>query len=232
VPEALTPAFVLHSRKYGEAHLLVDMFTFTAGRMPLMVRGAASVKSKRRGVLQPFNPLLIAWSGRGSIFNLKQVEQRSYYSLPQGKALYSGFYLNELLIRLVDQHQPVPELFLSYDKTIADLSSRDHLDLSLRHFELELLQSLGYGVDLLYEGHSDTAICADICYNYEPEIGFKRTQVGETYLVKGDTLIALSRRQALDLRQYREARELMRHILHFYLGDKPLKSREFFSIFS
>ena len=193
-----------------------------------MVRGGASAKSTRRGMLQPFNPLLIAWSGRGKIANLRQVEARSCYTLPHGRALFSGFYLNELLIRLIDQNEPVPELFLSYEKTVESLGGGSDPDLPLRHFELELLQSLGYGVDLLHEGRSGAAIRAEACYCYESETGLKRVSTDAEFLAKGDTLMALAQCLGLDARQRGEARELMRHILGFYLGDKPLKSREFF----
>ncbi|WP_456418204.1 DNA repair protein RecO [Thiolapillus sp.] len=226
--DELTPAYVLHSRKYGEHHLLVDMFTCSAGRIPLMARGGAAAKSTRRGMLQPFSPLLITWSGRGRIANLKQVENRSCYVLPRGKALFSGFYLNELLIRLVDQYEPMPELFRSYEKTIESLGDGLALDLPLRCFELELLQTLGYGVDLLHEGQSGVAVSAQACYHYESETGLRRVPQEAGFLAQGDTLMALARQQALDVRQSREARELMRHILGFYLGDRPLKSREFF----
>jgi len=228
LPNELIPAYVLHSRKFGEQHLLVDMLTLSTGRIPLMARGGASAKSTRRAMLQPFNPLLIAWSGRGRIATLKQVESRSCYMLPRGRALFSGYYLNELLIRLIDQNEPVPELFLSYEKTVGSLGSGSDPDLPLRDFELELLQTLGYGVDLLHEGRSGAAVSAGDCYNYEAETGLKRVQAGAGFLAKGDTLIALAQRQVLDSRQNREARELMRYILGFYLGDKPLKSREFF----
>lgn len=226
--EALTPAFVLHSRKYGEHHLLVDMLTLSVGRISLIARGAATAKSSRRGMLQPFNALLIAWSGRGRIPTIKQMDHRSCCTLPQGKALFSGFYLNELLMRLVHQNEPVPELFLSYERTVENLGSQHNLEASLRYFELELLQTLGYGVDLLHEGQSAIAVNTDSCYFYKLESGLIRVVKEENCLVMGDTLIALAKRQALDLRQGREARALMRHILGHYLGDKPLKSRELF----
>ncbi len=211
--------------------MLVDMLTYSAGRISLMVRGAASARSRRRGMLQPFNALLISWSGRGKIPNLQQLEHRSRYALPQGKALFSGFYLNELLTRLVHQNEPVPALFSSYEKTVVSLSNQHDLETSLRHFELDLLQILGYGVDLLHEGRSGMAVNGDTCYNYELETGLIEA-VGKNCLVRGDTLIALAERQALDRRQTREARTMMRYILGYYLGDKPLKSRELFSTLS
>lgn len=226
--EELTPAYVLHARKYGEHHLLVDMLTLAAGRIPLMVRGAGSAKSTRRGLLQPFNPLLINWSGPGTIPNLKQVEQRFTYAMPSGKALFSGFYLNELLIRLIEQNEPVPELFQVYEATLENLAGGKNLELSLRGFELELLQTLGYGVDLLYEGQSTIPVTAEARYFYEPQMGLKKVFSEEQSLVRGDTLMALAQGHVLDVRQAREARGLMRHILNYYLGDKPLKSREFF----
>ncbi|WP_457665806.1 DNA repair protein RecO [Thiolapillus sp.] len=229
MPGDLTPAYVLHARKYGEGHLLVDMLTLSAGRISLMVRGAASAKSRRRGLLQPFTPLLVSWSGRGRIPNLKQVEQHARHVALQGRALFSGFYLNELLVRLIGTDEPVPELFFSYEKTIENLGSGENLQRLLRSFELELLQTLGYGVDLLHEGQSGAAVRSQARYNYEPELGLTKAAKGHKYRIGGDTLIALAQGQSMDVRQSREAKGLMRQILNYYLGDRPLKSRELFS---
>ena len=232
MPGDLTPAYVLHARKYGERHLLVDMLTLSAGRTSLMVRGAASAKSRRRGLLQPFTPLLVSWSGRGRIPNLKYVEQHSRHVPPQGRALFSGFYLNELLVRLIGPDEPVPELFFSYEKTIESLGSGENLERLLRTFELELLQTLGYGVDLLHEGQSGAAVRSQAWYSYEPELGLREAASGHKNRIAGDTLIALAQGQLMDVQQSREAKELMRRILGYYLGDRPLKSRELFSALS
>ncbi|HID46683.1 MAG TPA: DNA repair protein RecO [Chromatiaceae bacterium] len=232
MPGELTPAYILHSRKYGEHHLLVDFLTLSAGRVSLMVRGAASAKSRRRGLLQPFIPLLVSWSGRGGIPNLKQVEQRSRHVLPKNRALFSGFYLNELLVRLIGQNEPVPELFFSYEKALDGLASEKNLEMLLRGFELQLLHSLGYGIDLLHEGQTGKAVVPQAAYDYEPESGLRRVTGESRLLIMGDTLITLAEGRMLDARQSREARELMRQILGHYLGDRPLKSREFFSTLS
>ncbi len=226
--DPLTPAFVLHSRKYGENHLLMDMLTYADGRLSLMVRGAAAAKSTRRGMLQPFNLLRIAYSGKGDILNLKQIEQQQTYVLPQGKALYSGFYLNELITRLIATKEPVPLLFDAYSSSIFRLKQAQELDGILRDFELELLQTLGYGIDLLHEGESGKEIQANVVYGYELEKGLVPMPAGSNYLIGGDTLHALAQREPMTTHQNREAKALMRHILKFYLGDKPLKSRELF----
>jgi DNA repair protein RecO (recombination protein O) len=226
--DILTPAFVLHTRKYGENHLLVDMLTRLDGRLSLMVRGGAAAKSMRRGMLQPFTPLRILYSGRGDIQNLKQIEQMSAYVLLQGKALYSGFYLNELIVRLITQKEPVPYLFKSYELAISRLKQEDEPDGILRYFELELLQTLGYGVDLLHEGCSGKKVDVNAVYGYRLETGLEQMSSDSKYLIGGDTLHVLSARTAMTAQQTKEARDLMRHILKYYLGDKPLKSRELF----
>lgn len=228
MPDILTPAFVLHTRRYGENHLLIDMLTHIDGRLSLMVRGGAAAKSARRGMLQLFTPLQIIYSGRGSIQNLKQVEQQCAYVSLQGKFLYSGFYLNELIVRLISQKEPVPHLFESYKLAISRLEKENDLDGILRDFELELLQTLGYGVDLLHEGDTGLSIDIKAVYGYKAETGLVRMPSGGSFLIGGETLRVLSARAAMTSQQAKEARALMRHILKHYLGDRPLKSRELF----
>ncbi len=227
-PTDLSPAFVLHARKYGESHLLLDLLTLSAGRLPVMARGAASPKSTRRAMLQPFIPLLVTWSGKGGIANLRQVEPQAQYRLPHGPALFSGFYVNELILRLVEPREPLPELFADYETCMKRLASGADMEAALRQFELALLQALGYGMDLTHEADNGADVQRDASYVYETEQGIRLAGAHDRNLIQGDTLLALAADLPLDDRQRREARHLMRRVIGYYLGDRPLRSRELF----
>ncbi|WP_456374001.1 DNA repair protein RecO [Thiolapillus sp.] len=229
VPEP-SPAYVLHARKYGEVHLILDVFTHEAGRLPLMARGAASSRSVRRGLLQPFIPLLIAWSGKGSIANLRQVEARGTSVNLLGTALFSGFYINELTQRLLGEHEPVPELFVAYEQCLRLLAQTDgsEIDTALRQYELSLLRVLGYGVDLETEANTGKPVSAHEVYSYQIECGLRHASDGDSLRIGGATLLALAKGEGMDRRQRQEARQLMRHVIGYYLGDRPLRSRELF----
>ncbi len=227
-PTDLSPAFVLHARKYGESHLLLDLLTLSAGRLPVMARGAGSPRSTRRAMLQPFIPLLVAWSGKGSIANLRQAEPQGHYRLPEGPALFSGFYVNELILRLVEVHEPLPELFAVYETCMQRLASGSDIEAALRQFELSLLQALGYGMDLAREADNGAEIRPEASYVYETEQGIRLAGEHDRNLIQGDTLLALAADLPLDDRQRREARRLMRRVIGYYLGDRPLRSRELF----
>ena len=144
-----------------------------------------------------------------------------------GRALYSGFYLNELLTRLLPRFDPAPALFQHYRSALDELRTEESLDAVLRRFELHLLEELGYAPDLLHE-ENGTPVRAEALYRYRHESGFQRadTPTGDT--CSGKTLLALAAARPLEGEQRRQARVLMRTILAFHLGDRPLKSRELF----
>lgn len=226
--ETLTPAFVLHRRRYGDNSLLLELLTLSHGRVPVVARGAASLKSRRRALLQPFVPLLAHWRGRGTVKSLARVEADGHGAPLEGRVLFSAFYVNELLMRLLPQGDPAPRLFRHYGNTLEAL--REHpasLDQVLRRFELQLLDELGYAPDLVHDQRGEP-IQEEGRYHYRPEEGFRvvESTAGET--ISGSTLLALARDEPLQGDSRKEARILMRTMLGFYLGDRPLKSRELF----
>jgi DNA repair protein RecO (recombination protein O) len=170
----------------------------------------------------------VEWSGKGSIPNLGPVDVRGTYVRLSGSALFSGFYVNELTTRLLGEHEPVPELFVAYQNCLKGLEQGVRLDDALRQYELSLLDILGYGVEFETEAGSGQPVHAGHMYTYETEYGVRKAQAGDALQVGGDTLLALSARQPMDPRQCQEARRLMRHIIGYYLGNHPLRSRELF----
>ncbi len=229
VAGGLIPAYVIHIRPYRETTPVVEFFTATEGRIPLLARGAHSAKSRRRSLLQPFVPLLFDSVGRGNIRILTHLEAEGQMLSLQGQALFSGFYLNELLLRLLPQHEPATELFSAYQRSLQQLALNTDLDVVLREFELRLLQTLGYGVDLLHEAGSMVRVRAESWYRYEMEHGLVPAAPEDDASIQGDTLHALSEYKLRGQRQRQQAKRLMRRILHHYLGGKPVKSRELFT---
>ncbi|HEB97192.1 MAG TPA: DNA repair protein RecO [Sedimenticola thiotaurini] len=228
-PTALGPAFVLHRRAYGNHGLLLEFFTPEAGRLAAVARG---VKGRRGGggaaLLQPFTPLLIAWSGRGEVKTLVRYEAAAAPLPLAGRALYCGFYLNELLLRLTRRGDPGTTLFSHYAGTLERLADPEALEPALRRFELQLLECLGYGLILDREAETDSPLVPERRYHYRPEQGPVPARPGDADAISGATLLALHRDRPLGPRQLAEARRLSRQVLAHYLGDRPLKSRELF----
>ncbi len=228
----LKPCFVIHRRNYHNSSLLLELFTPQDGRFPAIAKGVKSGRSSKSALLQPFRPLLAGVSGRGEIKTLRQAEaEGNIYTLAR-KALYCGFYLNELLMRLLERNDPHPTLFLHYIKALQALSENPSLEDTLRSFEVSLLRETGYELLLDHEAENGDAVQPDDLYDYHIEHGPVRVEgnaaADNQNVVHGSTLLSLQQASPLAPQARSEARGLMRRILAFYLGDKPLKSRELF----
>lgn len=228
VAASLKPAFVLHRRRYGDSSLLLDLFSESQGRVAAIARGALAGRGSRAALLQPFVPLLADWRGRGEVQTLAGVEQAGTAIPLRGRALYCGFYVNELLVRLCQRHEPQLLLFASYAHTLSELAAGADADTVLRHFELALLQALGFAADLATEADGHTAVRAAGRYRVDPQAGPRATAATGAATVSGDTLLRLARGEPLPEGSRQEARRLLRAILAPHLGDRPLKSRELF----
>jgi DNA repair protein RecO (recombination protein O) len=226
----LVPGFVLHQRPYRESSLLVETFTATHGRVGLVARGVRSSRSRQRSELQLFRPLLLSWNSRGDLGTLTSVEADGTASKLAGRSLFSAFYLNELLVRLVARQDPHPGLFERYRNDLRALNEGVDIEPVLRKFEKTLLEETGYGLLLDYEAEQGTRIQADRYYDYHLQSGPVEVEGPDAqgFIFQGASLLAIARDQ-LDESQVRlDAKRLMRSALNLYLGGKPLKSRELF----
>ena len=227
----LQPAYVIHSRPYRDSSALLDVFTAEYGRISLVARGAR--RQQRRGgsaaMLQPFTPLLLSFSGHAQLKSLVATESaRAMISL-RGERLFSGLYLNELLVRLLHRNDAHPTLFAAYDQALHALSGSTAVDAVLRRFELTLLDELGYGFDPGVEAVSGDAIHATSWYRYEPGIGLvaapEENRGGAVFC--GADLLALAAGE-LGGPARLAAKRLLREALAVHLGAEPLRSRELF----
>lgn len=225
---SLTPVYVLHRRPYRNTSLLVELFSKEHGRVSAVARSARGPQSRYRGNLQAFIPMQASWSGQGELKTLNALElEPASYTLA-GKTLIYALYLNELLLRLLQRHDPYPRLYQLYEDTLKLLSCAEAFERSLRIFEKNLLHELGYGLLLHCEAKTGIAIQGQYHYRYHQELGFMRSSVAESqdYLFSGKSLLDLDR-EALDSDQsLKDAKRLMRMALNVHLGDKPIASRE------
>jgi DNA repair protein RecO (recombination protein O) len=225
----LHPCFILHQRRYRETSLLLEVFSELHGRVGLVVKGASRKKGGVRHQCQPFLALQIGWSGRGELGNLTSIEQYGPLIHLAGDKLFSGFYLNELLIRLLHRDDPHPELFNIYEHTLKNLAECSSIESVLRIFEKRLLEQLGYGLNFDHEFTTGATIEADQEYEYLLDHGPRLLDSAEINVsgvrVSGRSLLALLQETELNDESLKEAKKLMRYALSPHLGDKPLQSR-------
>jgi DNA repair protein RecO (recombination protein O) len=228
VSPGLVPAFVLHRREYRSTSLLLELFTRDGGRLPAIARGVRGARGPGAALLQPFRLLLVGLGGRGEVRTLTQVDTAAPPLSLIGTGLYCGFYLNELLLRLLPREDPHAALFGDYREALAALAGGAGQAATLRRFERQLLEHAGYAM-VLDRDAGGLPLRRDGRYRYHPEQGPVRCGAGEGgFSVSGATLLDLAADAPLDAARAREARELMRRVLAVHLGDRPLKSRELF----
>lgn len=226
------PAFVLHSYAYRETSLIVEAFTSAHGRVGLVARGAKRPRSELRGLLQAFQPLALSWAGTAELKTLIKAEWRGGMPLPTGSALLCGFYLNELLLKLLPREDPHPILWNNYEEALRGLSAAEAAAQAaiLRHFELRLLAELGYALPLTTEADTGAPVDPATRYHYAFDRGPRRrlAEPGARWpLVRGATLIALAEERYPDSETAGEAKRLMREVLDHYLEERRIFSRRF-----
>ncbi|MDP9141482.1 MAG: DNA repair protein RecO [Pseudomonadota bacterium] len=212
---SLEPAYLLSLRPYRDSSQLLEVFGVTQGRIGLVARGARGPKSRLRGVLQPFAPLLLSWTQRGDLGSLTGAEAQSAPVALSGERIFFGWYLNELLLRLLQRHDPHPALYAIYATLLPELAgSETQAQSALRVFEKRLLEELGYGLML------PDAIEADRLYRYDPDYGPLPAEKG----IPGASLIALRDERLEGDIARQDARRLLRDALRRQLGDRELQT--------
>lgn len=226
----LTPAFVLHHRPFRESSLLVDLFCAEQGRISLVARGVRQTSARKPNPFQPFRPLLLSWYGRGDLFTLSRVEAVEGGYRLGGRASLCGLYLNELLLRLLPGNEPEPRLYDAYRVALGGLQNGDDERIVLRLFEKRLLGELGYGLMLSHEAGSAAAVRDDRWYRYQPDSGPQPAASGSQQgLVSGRSLRLLDAESGFDDASLIEIKQLMRTVINYYLGGKPLHTRQLFA---
>ena len=220
------PGYVLHTYPYKETSLIVEVFTRNFGRVALLARGARRPRSAMRGVLLAFHPLRLGWSASAELGNLMSVEWSGALQPLAGRGLMCGFYLNELLLRLLPRDDPHETLFDFYAEALRALSLGGEQAPILRSFEKRLLAELGYAPLLEREAATGAPIEPGRRYAYEPDRGPMPVNHSNGYLVvTGQTLLDLAADQFERPETREEARMLLRALIGQRLHGQELHTR-------
>ena len=223
------PAFVLHSYPFRETSLIVQAFAREHGRLGLVARGARRPKSSLRGVLLPFQPLLLSWSGQRELHTLTRAEWVGGYVPLRGQALICGFYLNELLLKLLPRDDPHEQLFAVYEKALAGLAAGADLSATLRQFEIGLLGELGYAVVMDHEVEHGAPVARERNYVYMVERGPVDAGHGAPrngVELSGQTLIDMQSGDFSNPMTQQQSKTLMRTLINHTLGNQVLHTRQ------
>lgn len=230
------PAYLIHTRKYTDARVLVNLLTLRYGRISGVLRQKRSAKHH---TIMGFTPLIASWKGQGSLKTLLMLEPSSGSYLLSGRSLYCGLYLNELIQRAVPEEDPVDEIFQAYGLTLHRLSEiplekkqqiDTELQICLRGFEFSILESLGFGLNF-YEDTHQNMLEPTSTYRFQEGEGFMldiNAKVDNRYTYTGATLLGVGSGDFDNEITLRAARNICRLALRPLIGEKPLRAREFF----
>ncbi len=224
---ALQPAYVLHARPYRETSLIVDLLLPDSGRVSAVARGVNRSRSNLRALLQPFNPLLVSYFGKAELKTLKTAERSGAPLRLRGDALFSALYLNELLARVMRTQDHCQVIFSAYEIALQQLRAAGAIEKPLRHFELLLLEQLGYAIPFPDAASDPAALYYYTDAGYFEPLG-QATPETAARCFQGADLIAIAAGSLEDGASLRVAKRLLRLALAPLLGDRPLRSRELF----
>ena len=217
--------FLLHQRSYGETSIIADVFTQKSGKISFIAKGAKKPKSKFFGYLVPFQKLKITFSGRSELKTLTSIDRDlASNSSTFSKVSYSLLYINELLMKLLPKDAKHEELFVLYDEFLKKINKNNNLEISLRHFELDLLDMLGYGFDYDSEIDSNDPIEAELSYVFVSERGFRKSNNSS---LKGQDIMSIKKRKLEDV-PLKYLKEITTKAIGICLEGKDLASRKIF----
>jgi len=225
------PGYLLHQRAYSETSLLLEIFSRNYGRMTAVAKGVKRKKSRTLGILVPFQSLIVAWSGRGDVKTLTNAESLTLRREIEGERLFCGYYINELILRMLHRNDPHEVLFGAYELALEGLIRETDLERTLRIFEKRLLQELGYGLHLSNDTLTGAAIESSARYRYVAELGpvIDNGEEGAGVMLHGESLQALRDEEQFSDLHRRELKRLTRVTLDRHLEGRPLHSRGLFS---
>ncbi len=224
------PGYVLHLYPYSETSLIVESFTREHGRVPLLAKGAKRPRSALRGVLMQFQRVGLSWSGKGDLRTLTRGEWLGGIPALGQTALFCGFYLNELLLKLLARDDPHERLFDCYERALIELAHGARSAQVLRVFEKELLREIGYAVNLQVDAVSGDAVDPHARYAYMPDAGLRRLHSGESAEreLSGAVALAIDRNDYSDSHTAHHAKQLMRSLIELQLNGRKIATRQIF----
>jgi DNA repair protein RecO (recombination protein O) len=221
------PCWLLHHRPFRDSSQLLDILSRDHGRLTLVARGSRSAKSRLKGILRPFMPVQFSWLIRSDLGTLTGAEMHGPPISLAGEALLAGYYVNELVLKLLHRHDPQPEIFHAYSIAIGGLAARTDLAACLREFEVALLRILGYALVLDHDSQTLEPLLAGVCYEYHVDRGPVRVdRASGPRIYAGELLLAIGRQEFSRPEVLRAASSLLRDVVAYHLGGSELKSRK------
>jgi len=225
----LAPGYILHHQPYRDTSRILEVLTRDHGRFTLFARGVRGPKAKLTAVLQPFQPLLLSWSGRGEAGQLTGAELIAPSGCVAPACLMSCFYLSELLLKLTTRHDPHPGLFNAYHAAMEAFKEpapqRALIEATLRIFEKRLLEEVGYGLDLAAESGSARTIDPEAFYYFRAAQGLVPATPDAPGALPGSSLVSLAREQLTSARELEDARCVLKEALAHCLEGRELTTR-------
>jgi len=219
------PAYVLHARPYRETSLLLECLTRDHGRLGVVARGVRSERGRLlRSQLEPFQPLALDLLVRGELATLRGADTVATVARLCGDTAMAGLYVNELVVRLTGRQDPYPALFDAYARTLVRLGNGEPLAWTLRRFERDLLETLGYALQLELEADSGEPVVADGLYRYDVAQGACPVQGRTMRALRGADLLGLAHDRAPDAAGLAALRDMMRDVIRFHLGGGELRA--------
>ncbi|WP_430390311.1 DNA repair protein RecO [Dyella sp. 20L07] len=219
------PVYVLHSRPYRETSLLLECLTRDHGRIGVVARGVRRERARlQRAQLEPFQLLSMDLLFRGELATLQGAEGVGAPLRLVGDAGLAGLYLNELVVRLTGRQDPQPQLYDAYAQTLPRLAGSEPLAWSLRRFERDLLEAVGYGLQLEFEAESGEPVEPGQLYRYAVEQGPAPCRSGTAHALRGSDLLALAEDRMPDTAGLSSLRVMMREVIRFHLGGGELRA--------
>ena len=236
------PAFVLHRYDWSESSLILEVLTRHHGRVAIVAKGVKRPSSQFRAILLPLQLLSISYSGDAEVHTLKGAEWQGGLTMPTGDALLSGYYLNELMMKLTARDDPHELLFDAYSQATTWLRDAKLLDASLRAFELVLLREIGLLPALDADSFSSSALLDDLLYSLIPEVGLREAAGASSEDAALSAKAWQSLQAALDQRAAifpaREAvlamnaadrsalKQILRSLLNYHAGSRGFRTRQ------
>ena len=221
------PAWLLHHRPFRDSSQILDILSRDHGRLALVAKGSRGAKSKLRGILRLFLPLQISWVIRSDMGTLTGAEMNGVPLSLTGDALLSGYYVNELILKLLHRHDPQPEIYSVYGETIERLATNQDVALHLRQFEIELLRMLGYALNLDHDTELREPLRPQQQYEYRAEQGPVPVSGREGPMIfTGAELDAIRNQQFAEMAVLKKAGRLLRNVITYHLDGKELNSRK------
>lgn len=218
--------YLIHHRKYRDRSHIVHLFTQEHGRIDGILRQTPPPQ---------YQPICLQASGKSELKNFSKLEIVNQPIFFHGDAFFSGFYLNEVLLRLCPLEVEMPQTFLQYAKTLEQLQKLTQqedqnafLRQILRQFEHELLDDLGYAMDFSVDSNQQP-ISVDLNYQFQINDGFLVTAQTSRSALSGaliQSMMQYEKGGEFNIQQLQLLTKLYRQVITSLLGDRPLKSRQ------